>query len=134
MLRVKIFHDTRTEITNQKMSRIKRSTEIKDVRSLPNFNRILSENPYCKHVRGWYVEIPLAHYKTFVPDSRKFPDREDHFFDANTSQNKKFDASLLSLRQWHDKWNQGHPHSDTPELLANANWYNIWPNDIPNQR
>lgn len=118
---------TRTDSINKKISGIETATEIRDLRSLKNFDTILTDNPYCKKIQGYYAEIPLSFYKTFVPCSHKFRDRYNNAYSGG-----QFDAPLLTLNEWRDNWNKGHPDSDKPDLLVNANWFNVWKSGIPN--
>ncbi|MCW8416774.1 phosphodiester glycosidase family protein [Fluoribacter dumoffii] len=120
---------TRTDAVNEKIDRIAKSTEIEELRSLPGFEQILSKNPYREHIQGYYVEIPLATYKTFVPNGLKFPDRY-----GNAYEGGQFDVPLFTLQEWRDNWDKGHPGGDRPDLLVNANWFNIWPTGVPNSK
>ncbi|WP_035887260.1 phosphodiester glycosidase family protein [Legionella norrlandica] len=118
---------TKTDIVNEKIHRIKKATEVKDIRCLANFNEILNKNPYRENIQGYYVEIPLSEYKTFVPISSQFPDRY-----GNNYEGGQFDAPLFTLKEWRDNWKKGHPNTEIPDLLINANWFNVWTSGIPN--
>lgn len=118
---------TRTNKVNEKINGIKQATEIKDVRSLPHFNEILSQNPHREKIQGYYVEIPLSEYKTFVPNGPKFPDRYGHPYNGG-----QFDAPLFTLKEWRDHWEEAYPNADKPDLLVNANWFNVWLTGVPN--
>lgn len=119
--------ETKTDRVNEQIARIKSATAIKDVRSLTNFDKILIENPYLETIQGYYVEIPLSEYKTFVPNGSQFPDRY-----GNTYEGGQFDAPLFTLKEWRDTWGKIHPSDQMPDLLINANWFNVWKSGIPN--
>jgi Phosphodiester glycosidase len=123
----KLFQ-TKTDKVNKKIANIKQATEIRDVRSLPNFNEILSKNPHREKIQGYYAEISLSEYKTFVPNGRNFPDRYNKSYEGG-----QFDVPLYTLKEWRDNWNKGHPNTDKPDLLVNANWFNVWISGVPNQ-
>ncbi len=129
MFRNPLNQPTRTQRFNKKINLIKRGTGVKNIRSLPNFDKILSENPYRQKVTGYYVVIPLSEYKTFVPDGRIFPDRYGNYY-----QGGQFDVPLFTNKEWRDKWGEVYPNADKPELLVNGNWFNVWPNGIPNEK
>lgn len=96
---------------------------------LANFDDILSNNPHRANIQGFYTEMPLSDYQTFVPNGSKFPDRYGHYYDGG-----QFDAPLFTLEEWRDNWEKGHPDSpNKPDLLVNANWFNVWESGIPNQ-
>src|SRR5262245_10301384 len=83
---------TRTDKVNNKIRKINRATEIKDVRSLKNFNHIMRENPHSENIQGYYVEIPLSLYQTYVPNSPVFPDRYEHHYSEG-----RFNSPLYTL-------------------------------------
>jgi hypothetical protein len=117
-----------TDKINEKIARHNNSTEIKDIRTLPDFHKILSENPNRNNVNGFYAEIPLSDYQTFVPNGRNFPDRYDKHYEEG-----QFDAPLFTLKEWRDNWGKGHPASSKkPDLLINANWFNVWQSGVVN--
>jgi hypothetical protein len=118
---------TKTDKVNEKIARIKSATAIKDVRSLEHFDEILSKNPHRAKIQGYYVEIPLSEYKTFVPNGPQFPDRYGKPYEGG-----QFDVPLFTLKEWRDNWQKGHPNTDKPDLLVNANWFNVWSTGVPN--
>lgn len=119
---------TTTDRVNEKIAGIRSATEIQDVRSLPHFDEILSNNPHREHIQGYYVQIPLSEYETFVPNGPRFPDRYGNPYDGG-----QFDVPLFTLKEWRDNWEKGHPHTSKPDLLVNANWFNVWATGVPNQ-
>ncbi len=119
--------NTKTDKVNEKIAGITRATEVQDIRSLPNFDEILSKNPLREKVQGYYVELPLSQYETFVPNGPKFPDRYGYNYAGG-----QFDTPLFTLKEWRDNWTKGHPRSDKPDLLVNANWFNVWTTGVPN--
>lgn len=121
-------HETRTDLVNQKINRIKHATEVKDIRSLANFGVVLNQNPHREKIQGYYVEIPLSEYQTFVPNAPQFPDRYGNHYEGG-----QFDAPLFTLKEWRDKWEKGNRDIDKPDLLVNANWFNVWTTGIPNE-
>ncbi|HHT0594208.1 TPA: phosphodiester glycosidase family protein [Legionella anisa] len=118
---------TKTDKVNEKIAGIIPATEVQDIRSLSNFDEILSQNPNRDKVQGYYAVIPLSLYETFVPNGPKFPDRY-----GNTYTGGQFDAPLFTLKEWRDNWTHGHPGSAMPDLLVNANWFNVWTTGVPN--
>ncbi|KTD69180.1 MULTISPECIES: phosphodiester glycosidase family protein [Legionella] len=119
---------TKTDAVNEKINRIAQATEVQDVRSLTNFEEILGKNPHREHIQGYYVEIPLSMYETFVPNGIQFPDRYGQPYEGG-----QFDVPLFTLKEWRDNWAKGHPNSAKPDLLVNANWFNVWATGVPNQ-
>ncbi|CAM2850366.1 Exopolysaccharide biosynthesis protein related to N-acetylglucosamine-1-phosphodiester alpha-N-acetylglucosaminidase [Legionella steigerwaltii] len=118
---------TKTDVVNEKINRITKATEVQDIRSLTNLDQILSKNPHREHIQGYYAEIPLSEYETFVPNGPHFPDRYGQPYVSG-----QFDAPLFTLKEWRDNWDKGHP-GDKPDLLVNANWFNVWTTGIANQ-
>lgn len=119
---------TKTAKVNEKIARINQSTDVEDIRSLTNFDKILCDNPFRDHIKGFYVEIPLSEYKTYVPNGVNFPDRDGKHYSSGP-----FDAPLLTLKEWRDSWEKAHPNTPKPDLLVNANWFNVWQSGTPNQ-
>lgn len=123
-----LSESTPTENINRKINKIKQSTDIVDIRSLPTFHDIMVNNPHKDKVQGYYVEVPLADYTTFVPNGPQFFDRYN-----NPYVEGQFDAPLFTLKEWKERWSQGHPNSPhQPELLVNANWFNVWNTGVAN--
>ena len=117
-----------TQKINQKIAKIRKSTDVNDIRSLPDFEKILANNPHAQFVQGYYVEIPLSEYQTFVPNAPLFPDRYGKAYTGG-----QFDAPLFDLHEWRENWQKGHPKSNRPDLLVNANWFNVWDTGIANK-
>ncbi|STY31183.1 Exopolysaccharide biosynthesis protein related to N-acetylglucosamine-1-phosphodiester alpha-N-acetylglucosaminidase [Legionella wadsworthii] len=118
---------TKTDQVNEKIARISSATEVQDVRSIPNFKEILSQNPGLDKVLGYFVEIPLSEYATCVPNAPKFPDREGNYYEEG-----QFDAPLFTLKEWRNNWPKVHPGAAQPDLLVNANWFNVWDSGVAN--
>lgn len=117
---------TKTDRVNEKIARITSATEVQDVRSIPHFKELLSQNPSLDKVQGYFVEIPLSEYVTFVPNAPKFPDRYGNYYEAG-----QFDAPLFTLKEWRNNWPKVNPGAQ-PDLLVNANWFNVWDSGVAN--
>ncbi|MCW8409338.1 phosphodiester glycosidase family protein [Legionella sp. PATHC035] len=119
---------TKTDAVNEKINRISKATEVQDIRTLARFDELLSKNPHREHIQGYFAEIPLSEYQTFVPNGPHFPDRYGQPYKGG-----QFDAPLFTLKEWRDHWQEGHPDMEQPDLLVNANWFNVWTTGVPNE-
>lgn len=109
---------------NAKIQAIQSATEIKSVWEIPDAATILAKNPHRNKLTGYFAILPLATTATYVPKVKEFKDRY-----KNDYAGGQFDAPLLTLQEWY----QACPQNNKPELLINANWWNIWPSGVPLQ-
>lgn len=105
-----------------KIKAIQSALPMFNVRDIPGFADIVKNNPHADNVTGYYTEIDLASYKVFVPDPSRYLDREGKAYVSGP-----FDAPMFTLKEWQAKY----PEEDKPELLVNANWFNIWKYGVP---
>lgn len=105
-----------------KICAIQSALPILNVGDIPGFVDIVRGNPHADKLMGYYAEIDLASYKVFVPDPSRYLDREGKAYTEGP-----FDAPMFTLKEWQEKF----PEEDRPELLINANWFNIWKYGVP---
>lgn len=106
---------SRTARVNEKIIAIDRSIPIFDIRNLPEIDSILNEHPNKAAVKGYYASLPVREIEVTVPDVEATPDRHGAPYTKG-----QFNAPLLTLTEWHEACKR------TPDLLINANWYNVW--------